>query len=391
MLLTTFKQWGSQLRDSFFKSVHGNNLVYNTCWEDPRVDRQLLGLNANSRVVMITSAGCNALDYLLDGTAEIFCVDINARQNALLNLKQAAFQTSHEDLFKLFGKGYYVGIKDFFKKALAPHLPDVARKYWNRHYYFFSGKGLRKSFYYYSTSGVFAWLFRQYCAVRPKLRRTIQLLIEATDIQSQTAIYNRLEPILLNGFIRWVLRRHVTLSLLGVPRQQRQLILNEYPGGMAGFIASSLRNVFTNMTVSDNYFWRVYITGHYTAQCCPNYLKPEYFEFFRENRGRIRTFSTTVTKFLQQNPGKYTHFVLLDHQDWLAAYAPELLAEEWEHILKNAAPKAKVLFRSASLGREFVPEFAKEAFEFQDEKTAYLQKTADRVGTYATTHLGILK
>ena len=56
----------NKIHESVFKRVHGNNLVYNTCWEDPCCDRQLLELDAKSRVVMITSAGCNALDYALD-------------------------------------------------------------------------------------------------------------------------------------------------------------------------------------------------------------------------------------------------------------------------------------------------------------------------------------
>ncbi len=50
----------NQLRDWTFRKIHGNNLVYNTCWEDPRCDRELLELKADSEVVMITSAGCNA-------------------------------------------------------------------------------------------------------------------------------------------------------------------------------------------------------------------------------------------------------------------------------------------------------------------------------------------
>jgi len=27
-----------------FSLIHGNNLVYNTCWEDPRLDRRALAL-----------------------------------------------------------------------------------------------------------------------------------------------------------------------------------------------------------------------------------------------------------------------------------------------------------------------------------------------------------
>ena len=43
--------------DLVFHHVHGGQLIYNTSWEDPRIDRELLKLDASSRVVMITSAG----------------------------------------------------------------------------------------------------------------------------------------------------------------------------------------------------------------------------------------------------------------------------------------------------------------------------------------------
>ncbi|NBC07520.1 MAG: DUF3419 domain-containing protein, partial [Bacteroidetes bacterium] len=32
----------NRLRDWVFQRVHNSNLVYNTCWEDPRCDRELL-------------------------------------------------------------------------------------------------------------------------------------------------------------------------------------------------------------------------------------------------------------------------------------------------------------------------------------------------------------
>ena len=46
---------------------------------------------------MITSAGCNALDYLLDSPREIQAVDVNFRQNALLELKLALFARRNFD------------------------------------------------------------------------------------------------------------------------------------------------------------------------------------------------------------------------------------------------------------------------------------------------------
>ena len=66
-----------------FTTVHGNNLVYNTCWEDPRLDRQALEFGPDDNVLVITSAGCNALDYALAGPNHVNAVDMNPRQNRI--------------------------------------------------------------------------------------------------------------------------------------------------------------------------------------------------------------------------------------------------------------------------------------------------------------------
>ena len=61
-------------------------LVYASCWEDPRIDRAALRIGPADTVLTITSAGCNALAYALDGPKHVYAVDLNYRQNALLEL-----------------------------------------------------------------------------------------------------------------------------------------------------------------------------------------------------------------------------------------------------------------------------------------------------------------
>jgi hypothetical protein len=34
-----------------FNAVHGNNLVYNTCWEDPRLDREALRIGPGDEIL----------------------------------------------------------------------------------------------------------------------------------------------------------------------------------------------------------------------------------------------------------------------------------------------------------------------------------------------------
>ncbi|MDC0291753.1 BtaA family protein [Verrucomicrobiales bacterium] len=99
-------------------------MVYNTCWEDPRLDREILELGPDSRLVMITSAGCNALDYLLDEPAEICAVDMNSRQNALLELKIALIRRGNfEDLFTVFAPPQTRPDRRPDKKSLNKQIP----------------------------------------------------------------------------------------------------------------------------------------------------------------------------------------------------------------------------------------------------------------------------
>jgi S-adenosylmethionine-diacylglycerol 3-amino-3-carboxypropyl transferase len=110
------KRW---LFDRFLKS----NLIYNQCWEDPSIDKQALNLTAADRIVTITSAGCNALDYLLSAPQRIDCVDVNPHQTAPLELKVAAIRVlPHGTFFKMFGRGRLEGHRRTYERRLRPFL-----------------------------------------------------------------------------------------------------------------------------------------------------------------------------------------------------------------------------------------------------------------------------
>ena len=90
-----------------FDLVHRHNLVYNTCWEDPRLDRVALNLGPDDTVLVVTSAGCNVLDYALTAPRHVYAVDLNPRQNALLELQLAGIRRlDYERFFAFFGSGY---------------------------------------------------------------------------------------------------------------------------------------------------------------------------------------------------------------------------------------------------------------------------------------------
>ena len=100
----------------------------------------------------------------------------------------------------------------------------------------------------------------------------------------------------------------------------------------------------------DNYFWQLCFRGQYLPDCCPEYLKPDNFKALKAGLvDKISVHTATVTAFLQQKTQlPITRFVLLDHMDWLVTHDRVALTEEWQAIVQQSGPTARILFRSAS-------------------------------------------
>ena len=372
--------------DLVFQRVHGSNLIYNAAWEDPRIDRELLQLDGQSCVVMITSAGCNVLDYLLDRPAEIHSIDVNYRQNALLELKLALICAGNfQDLFEMFGIGSHRHYERVYRSVRSTLSPS-AQRFWDRRIKFFDPGSMKKSFYYHGTSGVAAWVMgKALFQAQPNIRNFALCLLDATSLEEQREVYALLEPEIWGRFVRWLVRQPVIMALLGVPRPQIKLIQDSHPGGLTGYIMDKLRHVMTEIPASENYFWRVYATGSYSMNCCPNYLKKDNLPLLAEMAGRVRPHTVTISEFLRGHPGVYSHYVLLDHQDWLAWHDPAALLEEWQLILANSRPGTKILMRSAALNLDFIPEPIQARLRFAPDRTEPLHQR-DRVGTYGSLH-----
>ncbi|MCG8653450.1 MAG: BtaA family protein, partial [Pirellulales bacterium] len=295
-------QWIGQ---KCFSAVHQKNIVYNTCWEDPRIDRQALELSEDDTVLVITSAGCNALDYMIESPRHVFAVDMNPLQNALLELKLACIRAlEFEDFFQVFGRGYHRQWRQLYFDAVRPQLKPMYHFIWDRRLNFFDGTSRRKSFYFRGTSGLFAWMINGYLNRPAGLREAVQEILEAETVEQQEAIYDsrNVNQLLWRKPIRWALRRDLTMAMLGVPRSQRKQIDVAYPGGIGKFIQDRIEAVFKKIPLRDNYFWRVYLTGRYSAECCPEYLREGNFQALKDGLvDRISTHTNTVEGFLSEH------------------------------------------------------------------------------------------
>jgi S-adenosylmethionine-diacylglycerol 3-amino-3-carboxypropyl transferase len=374
----------------WFRFLYDRHLVYNQCWEDPRVDEMALRLRSDDRVLAITSAGCNVLDYALSG-AQVLAVDANPLQNHLLSLKIAGIRSlDFEAFFELFGAGGSVRAEEMYRDALRPQLNVPARSFWDCAIAaFVPGRSRGGSFYYSGTAGLFARLVRYYLEHVAALRRGLESLLAADGIGEQVEVYRRLvRPRLLGDVAARIIGSRGVLSLVGVPGPQRELVAS-CPGGIAGYLRSCLDHVMSVALLRENYFWSVYITGSYARGHCPEYLKPGPFE--RLKTGLVDNVSIRtglLVDVVGRSDATYSVFVLLDHMDWLAG-APSALEAEWRELAARAEPGARVIFRSGASDASFLPRSVYERLRFDEPRAATLHRL-DRVGTYGSFHIAEL-
>ncbi len=339
-----------------FAYVHGNHLIYNSCWEDPRLDREVMELGPEDEIVLITSAGCNALDYALDAPRRIHAVDMSFRQNALLELKLAGIRRlDFDEFFSLFGEGGHPHFRSWYRDRLRGELTPAARTFWDARQHYFLRGNPQTTFYHFGTTGLFARLLRQYLKVARVYPDALRLF-RARSLAEQREIYfGRVRDRFWRSAFKQAMRTDLVLSLLGVPKAQREYLEQKCARSVADFMEDCMEAVFTRLPLSDNYFWRVYLFGQYSSNCCPEYLKEPNFKQLRAGLAdRIEIHTSDLTRFLAAHPKPISRFVLLDHMDWLSHEQPSLLQREWQALLDRAAQGARFLWRSGGFQVDYV-------------------------------------
>jgi len=359
-------------------------------------------LTKDDNIVVITSAGCNVLTYAIAGPNHIYSIDRNPCQNALLELKIAAIkQFDYETFWKMFGEGRLPGFSDKYYPQLREHLSSSARTFWDSNSNYFDGKGFRNSFYYHGCSGFLAWIvMRVYCRMIPGLVTALQTMFTAKSMEEQRKIFKVVDSKLWSPFFERVISSPLALSFMnGVPKPQQKLLEKE--GGVSVFLRRVFEWLMTESFLRENYFYKVYLDGEYSHECCPEYLKEA--NFYKLKNGLVDCISvhtTTITEFLNSHPERdITRYVLLDHMDWLSENT-QLLQEEWQAIMDHSADNAKYLWRSASEKASFVTDTqfmrngeittVERTLEFDSDLATRLHKI-DRVHTYTSFHVAKLK
>jgi len=377
--------------------------VYNQIWEDPRVDLQALKLDKNSRVLTISSGGCNALNYLLENPESVTAVDLNRHHIFLLNLKIAAlaFLPSYEDFFAFFGYGKSERATENYKKFIAPELDKETRKFWEtssllgkfthgKRINFFRKGGL----YDHSRNGYFLRFFHKFARLvgsRP------EEVLKARSAEEQAELYEKyIAPFFDSFIIKAIGKMPVTMFGLGIPPQQYDELKKDLSedANLIDVYRERTKRLAVDYPIYENYFaWQAFARKYDTEnrRAVPDYLKAENYETLKRNAGKIKTKIGSITEELKNQPANsFNRFVFLDAQDWMNA---EMMTELWSAIAEKGESGARIIFRTAGANSPIeanLPQNLRARFVYEEDFSRELFKQ-DRASIYGGFHLYVLK
>lgn len=318
-----------------------------------------------------------------------------------MELKVAAIkELDYEAFWKMFGDGLLPNFTKDYYPRLRKHLSVESAEFWDKHSHYFDGGWFRASFYFRGMAGTLGWLINVYLRVIPGLWAATTELLKSKSVEEQHEIYfNKIERKLWNPVVKKLLENSATLSGIGVPVAQQELLSQET--NIGAFLKRSLEIVLTELPLHDNFYWRIYIEGHYHKDCCPDYLIEDNFNKLKDGLiDRVEVHTTTITEFLQQYENKdISKFILLDHMDWMSTNKP-MLTEEWQEIINHCTKDAQFIWRSAAKETKFVDETVVtykgeekplgDLFSYDIELASKLHEI-DRVHTYTSFWIASFK
>jgi S-adenosylmethionine-diacylglycerol 3-amino-3-carboxypropyl transferase len=169
-----------------------SRLVYAQIWEDPQSDIDALQLEPGSRILTISSGGCNALAYLSTRPSVVHAVDLNAAHLAMLNIKQQAIRhlPDYQSVLSFLGDAGQEDNLKRYQRHIREHLDSNARAFWEKRslngkprYHYFTRQtyqhGLLGEFI-----GLSHWLAR-------RLGGDLSKMMEARDLQDQARLFDQ--------------------------------------------------------------------------------------------------------------------------------------------------------------------------------------------------------
>ena len=373
-----------------------NTYIYAFAWEDPIVDLEFLDLKSEDSMMVITSGGCNVLEYAVQvGPKRIHSVDLNPCQNNLLEIKLAGIKSlCFEDFWSLFGEGYIPNFSSILDTHLSPYMSPFAYHFWKQSSDF-------KSLFKTGCSGLAIRVFSFVVKMRG-LKDAVSRMCNAENLEEQWTVWEKeIRPHFLSTWLIRILNNDRFMwGALGVPPAQVQMILEEgmfiakfmIKGSVYDYVVKTFDPVVKHSHIkTQNYFYYMPLMHKYNPECVPSYLTEQGFNTLQSHPDRLDAIQIHTDMLVnvlktQVADGELTKVILMDHLDW---FSPEDALAEIQAVAQKMAVGGKVFWRSAGKRPWYITLFQESGFrvypcQIREGETMFI----DRVNMYASMWAG---
>lgn len=369
------------------------DFIYSFVWEDPEEDVRRMEIQSTDEMLVITSAGDNALDYLVTANpAKIHCVDMNPCQGHLLELKIASIKRlSFDEHWQLFGRGKC----NHFRKLLdrmAPNMSAAAYQFWSAREQSFD-KCFYKLGYAGNVVSLLDWLFWL-----SGTQSAARCMASASDLGTQRMAWQTLRRAFTNPAVNFLLLANPVFlwNALGVPVNQFRMLLEE--GSALKYAIDTLDPVANKTLLSQgNHHYLLPLLKHYIPECCPSYLRPEHFASLGANSAALLNalvlHTDTINNVLSRMPERsLSKAIVMDHQDWFDKIPADAAFPQpgsyldceialFRKVLKHGG---EVWWRSAARRPWYADRWSKGGFEVRCIASRDGRDLLDKVNMYAS-------
>jgi len=356
-----------------------NSIHYSQCWEDPDILRQALKLNEASRVLSITSGGCNTLTLLLDNPKEIIAIDANPAQNSLLELKISAVgQLKYHQCLSFLGAAPSSDRLQIYKNNLRPNLSRSAKQFWDK-----NEKLVERGVIHCGKLEKYFALFRKIIIPASIKGKNLEKIFQIHDPGERKKYYDTK----CSGYL-W---RLFFTSFFGEGSMKslgrnRELFRHNNVCDLGKHYLDLFERIITSQNLPQNFFLDYIITGSYKDTILPSYLLENNYPIIKTRLERIKIVTSDIGSYLAQAPDNYiSQFNLSD------VFEPSTDSETkriFEQVWRSGQPGGTLAFWNNLVPR-FVPTALAEKLPFDAAATRL--KKEDRVFFYGNFFINHIK
>lgn len=280
--------------ESEFLKVELDRIRYSLVWEDSNTLYEGLDIGPDDQVLIITSAGCNALNALLKNPAQVTAVDLNPVQNRLLLLKKHIILNHDHSVFRnLMGLDGAAKVADAWTR-LAQTLPEESKGFWE---FFFQRhpEGLMVA------GKLERYLTGFYHSLNPNMQEKIQKLIQFDNVQEQRTYFAHN---LLGSAFQHLFIDYFDAANLSKGRDPKLFKYAEESGGEAFY--SRLVDQVNSVLVKDNFYFRFFFFGplNIPEAILPPCYREQNYAILRKQLSKLQVVNAEVAGYLLSEKGR---------------------------------------------------------------------------------------